>query len=129
MTNNKTVKLTIPQSQVLAYFIKHIKKYKRLPTFKKAGLDLERAPSVIYSHYKMLIKKGFKLDEVSISDVNERLRQIFATVQNEVSIGDFTISPGTDPKHVWICTKDGDGGQFSNKLLEPVINDFYNEHF
>jgi hypothetical protein len=53
------------------------------------------------------------------------------TAERTITVGQFTISEWDDvkshdgAKSVWIRKADGDGCQFSAKLLEEAIREFY----
>lgn len=50
----------------------------------------------------------------------------------QVKIGKYTISrmcPNGEDDSVWIQKEDGEGGQFFDTDLEPVIEAFFNKKF
>jgi hypothetical protein len=50
-----------------------------------------------------------------------------AVVSAEIQIGKFTLCR-YDDNSTWISRGDGEGGGFSDKLLEEVIEEFYIKH-
>lgn len=50
----------------------------------------------------------------------------------KIKIGKFEIcrfDPSGENNSTWIAHEDGEGGQFSDKLFEKAIDDFFNKNF
>jgi len=69
--------------------------------------------------------------ERAIQDCIKIIQAVEANITHYVQVGNFLISHGrSHPGKVWIeIANDGEGGEFNQSDLEPVLKEFYDKHF
>ena len=53
---------------------------------------------------------------------------VFENMEGNVVIGKYTLCKQSEGR-IWIQERDGDGGEFSEKDLEEVIESYYKKNF
>ena len=53
---------------------------------------------------------------------------VFENMEGNVVIGKYTMCKQSEGK-IWIQENDGDGGEFCEKEIEKLIENFYNKNF
>lgn len=46
-----------------------------------------------------------------------------------IIIGQYELQDCNENDKIWISAIDGEGGQFSKSLLEPILKKFYDDNF